>query len=164
MSLTGINSQNLITQQYIPFSESASSSAMTGAAVNQNISLQDGFSQLLEKTMERQTILAEALNTATTEQSGTTAPENGKTFIDKNDKLFEMCREFETFLIKNLIKSMRSTIQKTNLVDTGFAGEIYEDMLYDEYAKDFAKKAGFGFAEMAYLELSGQHGKTITRF
>jgi len=40
---------------------------------------------------------------------------------------------------------------------------MYEDMLYDEYAKDLAKNANFGMAEMAYLELTGQRGKTILR-
>jgi flagellar protein FlgJ len=63
--------------------------------------------------------------------------------------------ELETFLIKNLIKSMRSTVQKTGLIDTGFAGEVYEDMLYDEYAKTFSKNANLGFAEMAYRDLRG---------
>ena len=76
--------------------------------------------------------------------------------IDKTDKLYELCMELETFLIKNLLKSMRSTVQKSNLIDTGFAGEMYEDMLYDEYAKEFTKSANFGFAEMAYRDLSGQ--------
>ncbi|MDR0656330.1 MAG: rod-binding protein, partial [Treponema sp.] len=65
----------------------------------------------------------------------------------------------ETFLIKNLITSMRSTVQKSELLETGFAGKMYEDMLYDEYAKEFSKSANFGFAELAYLELSGQRGK-----
>ena len=75
------------------------------------------------------------------------------TEIDKRDKLYELCLELETFLIKNLIKSMRGTVQKSKLIDTGLAGEMYEDMLYDEYAKVYAGKANFGFAEMAYREL-----------
>ena len=79
-----------------------------------------------------------------------------KSDIDKTSKLYELCQDLETFLIKNLIKSMRSTVQKTKLIDTGFAGEMYEDMLYDEYAKDFSKNADFGFAEMAYRELSSR--------
>ena len=73
--------------------------------------------------------------------------------IDKTDKLYEVCLELETILIKNLIKSMRSTVQKNSLIDTGFAGEIYEDMLYDEYSKTLARNASFGFAEMAYRDL-----------
>jgi flagellar protein FlgJ len=34
---------------------------------------------------------------------------------------------------------------------------MYEDMLYDEYAKDFTKNAGFGLAESAYLQLKQYH-------
>jgi flagellar protein FlgJ len=83
----------------------------------------------------------------------------GRPSIDKTDKLYEQCQALETFLIKNLITSMRSTVQKSELLDTGFAGKMYEDMLYDEYANEFSKSANFGFAEMAYLELSGQRGK-----
>ena len=75
--------------------------------------------------------------------------------IDKSSQLYEVCMELETILIKNLIKGMRDTVQKTNLIDTGFAGEVYEDMLYDEYAKSFARNASLGFAEMAYRDLTG---------
>jgi flagellar protein FlgJ len=76
--------------------------------------------------------------------------------IDKTDKLYEQCVELEIFLVKNLISSMRNTVQKSGFIDEGFAGKIYEDMLYDEYARDYAKNANFGLAEMAYLELTGQ--------
>ena len=76
-----------------------------------------------------------------------------KTKIDKEDQLYQLCLEFETFLVKNLLNSMRKTVQKSGLVDSGFAGEMYEDMLYDEYAKDFTKNAGFGLAEQAYRQL-----------
>ena len=73
--------------------------------------------------------------------------------VDKDDKLYQLCVELETFLVKNLLSSMRSTVQKSGLVDDSFAGKMYEDMLYDEYAKDFTKNAGFGLAEQAYLQL-----------
>ncbi|MDR0585420.1 MAG: rod-binding protein [Treponema sp.] len=86
-----------------------------------------------------------------------------KAAVDKTDKLYEQCLELETFLVKTLIGSMRSTIQKSGLIDESFAGKMYEDMLYDEYAKDFAKNAGFGLAEQAYLELSGRRGEVIIR-
>jgi flagellar protein FlgJ len=78
-------------------------------------------------------------------------------------KLYEQCEALETFLIKNMLSQMRKTVIKTDLVDTGFAGEVYEDMLWDEYAKEYTKKAQFGLAELAYLELSGQRGKKLLR-
>ncbi|MDR1318184.1 MAG: rod-binding protein [Treponema sp.] len=90
-------------------------------------------------------------------------PESGASrkapYIDKTDKLYEQCLELETFLVKTLINSMRNTIQKSGLVDEGYAGKVYEDMLYDEYSRDFTKNAGFGLAEQAYLELTGRRGQ-----
>jgi flagellar protein FlgJ len=81
--------------------------------------------------------------------------------IDKADELYKQCEALESFLVKNLLNSMRSTVQKANLIDEGFAGKMYEDMLYDEYAKDFTANANLGFAEIAYLELTGQRGQII---
>jgi flagellar protein FlgJ len=81
--------------------------------------------------------------------------------IDKTDKLYEQCAELEIFLVKTLVSSMRNTVQKSGLINEGYAGKMYEDMLYDEYAKNFSKNANFGLAEMAYLELTGQRGKII---
>jgi len=77
----------------------------------------------------------------------------GQELIDKEDKLYQLCLELETFLVKNLLTSMRNTVQKSGLVEEGFAGKMYEDMLYDEYAKDFTKNANFGLAEQAYRQL-----------
>jgi len=73
--------------------------------------------------------------------------------IDKNDKLYQLCLELETFLVKNLLTGMRNTVQKSGLIDDSFAGKMYEDMLWDEYAKDFTRNAGFGLAEQAYRQL-----------
>jgi len=99
----------------------------------------------------------EILRRAASSGSGSSANVSkvSKTDIDKTDKLYELCLELETFLVKNLLNTMRSTVQKSGLIDEGFAGKIYEDMLYEEYAKDFTKNAGFGFAEQAYLQLKG---------
>ena len=36
----------------------------------------------------------------------------------------------------------------------GFAEEIFEDMLYDEYALNLPKNAGLGIGKMLYEELS----------
>ena len=100
-------------------------------------------------------ILKKVQNSQASQSGSVSAVTSAKTPVDKASKLYELCMELETFLIKNLIKSMRGTVQKTKLIDTGFAGEIYEDMLYDEYAKTFAHNANLGFAELAYRELAG---------
>jgi flagellar protein FlgJ len=95
---------------------------------------------------------AEALKRASA--NSTVEKRAGEEPIDKEDKLYQLCLELETFLVKNLLTSMRSTVQKSGLVDDSFAGKMYEDMLYDEYAKDFTKSANFGLAEQAYRQLT----------
>ena len=135
MDISSIGTQYL-NSGYIPLSHNSQSSTIPGLGSGGPGSFED----LLKKAEQPKPVLNKA-------------PIN-KT--DKTDKLYEACMELETFLIKNLIKSMRSTIQKSELIKSGFAGDMYEDMLYDEYAKEFAKNANFGFAEMAYRELSGK--------
>jgi hypothetical protein len=86
---------------------------------------------------------------------------SSKPVVDKASKLYEQCEALESFLVKILLSGLRNTVQKANLVDDSFAGKMYEDMLYDEYAKDLTRNAGFGLAELAYLELTGQRGKLL---
>jgi flagellar protein FlgJ len=86
-----------------------------------------------------------------------------QTKIDKTDKLYEQCEALETFMLKILVKGMRGTVMKSGLMDTGFAGEVYEDMLYDEYTREFSKNTDFGLAELAYLDLTGQRGRLLRR-
>ena len=97
----------------------------------------------------------EILRKASSSTGSGNASKFSKSDIDKTDRLYELCVELETFLVKNLLTTMRNTVQKSGLIDEGYAGKIYEDMLYDEYAKDFTKNAGFGLAEQAYLQLKG---------
>ena len=134
MDINALGTQYL-NQQFVPFSSSSAPAASGLQSGGDN-----SFRELLKRTQSA--------------KDSSPAPAQ-KTTIDKTSKLYELCTELETFLIKSLIKSMRGTVQKTKLIDTGFAGEIYEDMLYDEYAKSYARNANLGFAEMAYKELAG---------
>ena len=138
MDISSISVQYL-NSAYVPLS----SSAPTAPGLQSGA----GFEELLKKAQRPN--VPEGADVTSSSTASKNAP------IDKTDRLYGLCQDLETFLIKNLIKSMRSTIQKTNLINTGFAGEMYEDMLYDEYAKSFALNANFGFAEMAYKELTG---------
>ena len=135
MDISALNVQHL-DSSYVPFSSASVPESQTGAT--------GAFERLLKKAQEKDS----------STNSFSPARKNPPP-IDKNDRLYELCMDLETFMIKNLLKSMRSTIQKSKFIDPGFAGEMYEDMLYDEYAKTFARNAGLGFAEMAYRELSG---------
>jgi len=84
------------------------------------------------------------------------ATARGGAGIDRSGKLYEQCREFESIFVNMMLKEMRGTVEKSGLIDGGQAEEIFSDMLYDEYAKDMTRAAGFGLADAVYMELSRQ--------
>jgi peptidoglycan hydrolase FlgJ len=86
----------------------------------------------------------------------TSGPAGGNTDKTEDAKLREACTEFQALFIKQMLDSMRSTIDKQGLLNGGQAEEIFEDMLYDEYAKKISKTASLGLDDMIYRELSQQ--------
>ena len=131
MDITGLNIQN--PASFYADSINMSSSPAAGA---------ESFVEILKRALAS--------------QNAGSAVQAHSQLIDKNDRLYELCLELETFLVKNLLSSMRSTVQKSGLVDDSFAGKMYEDMLWEKYAKDFTRNASFGLAEQAYRQLTGQ--------
>lgn len=88
-----------------------------------------------------------------------TTTENVNKAISKYDKDFEKKRlrqvseDFEALMINQMLKEMRKTVNKTGLIDGGMAEQIFEDMLYDEYAKEFSKTKTFGLADIIYNQM-----------
>jgi peptidoglycan hydrolase FlgJ len=77
--------------------------------------------------------------------------------IDKTSRLYEKSLELETFMVKIMLSSMRQTVNKSNLLGgDSFASNMYEDMMYDEYASQLTKNAGFGLADQMYLQLDAK--------
>lgn len=72
--------------------------------------------------------------------------------IDKTSELYEKSMELESYFVKQMLSAMRKTVMKANKND--FAQDMYEDMLFDEYATSMTKNAGFGLADQIYLSLS----------
>lgn len=89
---------------------------------------------------------------AAANQAGVLA--GGKQTIDRTSKLYEQALELESYFVKIMLSTMRDTIQKSDLYGNNFASKTYEDMLYDEYAVQLTKNAGFGLADEIYLQLN----------
>jgi len=74
--------------------------------------------------------------------------------VDKNSKLYSVCKDFEGLFIKQMLDVMRKSVPKDGILEGGFAEDIFDDMLYDEYAKKMADTARFGIAESIYNQYS----------
>jgi flagellar protein FlgJ len=69
-------------------------------------------------------------------------------------KLMDACVEAESLFVGKMLKEMRKTVDKSDWLHGGYAEEIFEDMLYDEYALQISKNSNLGMAKMLYEELS----------
>jgi Rod binding domain-containing protein len=84
--------------------------------------------------------------------SGARLAPNAK--IDRGSALYRQCQEFEQIFVKMMLKEMRGSVGKDTLMSGGYAEEIFQDMLNDEYAASLARSAGFGLADQVYRELA----------
>lgn len=78
----------------------------------------------------------------------------GRHNMRENSPLYQACLDFEAIFLEQMLKAMRKTVNKSGFLSGGFAEEVYEDMLYTEYAKSMAKSAEFGLASKLYNQLS----------
>lgn len=80
--------------------------------------------------------------------------ENPESLSPKKKELYDVAVEFQSLFIKIMLNSMRKSLNKENdILYGGNAQEIFEDMLYDEYAKLYSKHANLPLAKEIYLQL-----------
>lgn len=80
-----------------------------------------------------------------------------KTVVDKTSDLYKACQDFEALFIKQMLDAMRKTVNKSDdLLKGGMSQDIFESMLYDEYAKKMAETAQFGIADAIYRQVSSK--------
>jgi len=87
---------------------------------------------------------------------GTPRPDS---LMNEQDPLREVAKEFEALFIEMMFDSMRETVDREHsLFDGGYAEEVFEDMLYEQYSLIMADSGGTGLADMIYDQLSEQSG------
>ena len=68
-------------------------------------------------------------------------------------ELLDVCYEMESIFVGQMLKTMRNTIMENDFFGKSMAKDIFNDMLYDEYAKVMAKSDAFGLARQIYDQL-----------
>lgn len=70
------------------------------------------------------------------------------------DKLYKTCQELESVFVNQILQSMRSTIPKSEFAGHSYATELWESMLYEEYAQEISKTGSLGLADIIFRQLS----------
>ena len=73
---------------------------------------------------------------------------------NKDEKLWNVCIEMESIFVKQMLDQMKKGVDKGEFLHGGYAEEIFEDMLYNEYALNISKNGNIGIAKNMYDELS----------
>lgn len=68
-------------------------------------------------------------------------------------KVKQLAKDFESVFLEQMFKTMRSSVQKSGLIDGGNAEEIYTSMLDSEYAKQMSQQGQSGLADMIERQL-----------
>ncbi len=69
-------------------------------------------------------------------------------------KLYKTCQDLESVFLNQILQSMRSTIPKSDFTGHSHATEIWESMLFEEYAKEISKSDSLGLADIIFRQLS----------
>jgi flagellar protein FlgJ len=96
-----------------------------------------------------QQILQSEMNRIASSKSAQPAQHGGMS----DEELLEVCYEMESIFVGQMLKTMRNTVMETDFFGKSMAKDIFNDMLYDEYAKLMAKSDAFGLARQMYDQL-----------
>ncbi len=77
-------------------------------------------------------------------------PDKEKDLELRKERLHEASYDLEAIFVNMLLDEMRKSTGKTEMFHGGYAEDMWEDMLYDEYAKNMAKSNKFGIANTIY--------------
>lgn len=72
---------------------------------------------------------------------------------NREKEMMEVARKFEGILIHQMLKEMRKTIHKSDLMNS-FSLQQYESMMDEEIAAEMAKNKGIGLADSIFNQLS----------
>ena len=70
-----------------------------------------------------------------------------------DEEIKDLAMQFESIFIHQMIKEMRKSIHKSDLLNS-FSLEMYESMMDEEIAKEMSKQKGIGLGDVLYRQLS----------
>ncbi len=85
-----------------------------------------------------------------------TVPKGDKGTFSSREKTQakEASKQFEALFVKQMIDSMRKTVSgKGAILPKGPSQEIFEDMLYDQYAESITRNSNLGLAKQMYNQV-----------
>jgi flagellar protein FlgJ len=76
-------------------------------------------------------------------------------------QLKDVSSMYEKHFLREMMKSMRSTVQESGFVKTNHAEKIFRGQLDEEYVEKWADRGGIGLGDMIYTQLVEKFGEQM---
>lgn len=78
----------------------------------------------------------------------------GKDYTNATEEeLYEACKEFEVYFVEQMFKAMRATVPESEDSTSTSALDMFEDNLYQEYAKQASDSGQLGLAQQLFEQM-----------
>ena len=86
-------------------------------------------------------------------------PSSGNPALDQKFK--EVAQMYEKQFLREMMKSMRSTVSESGLINVSQGEKIFREKLDDEYVEKWGDKGGIGLSDMIYEQLVFHYGSKM---
>ena len=76
--------------------------------------------------------------------------------VSPQEKVGELSRQFESILLRQVLKDIRKTVIKSDLFPESLASDIYQDMVTEQLADAMSKSGSLGLARSLEKDLARQ--------
>jgi len=89
--------------------------------------------------------------------SGTAATQTHKPIDDRaRQRLQHVTKEFESLLVGYMLKSMRSSMNSSEMFGDSYGGDVLEGLFDNQMAQHVSRNSSLGLAEMLYRRMTGE--------
>lgn len=105
----------------------------------------------------------DSANRAMTQAADSSFEEKLKAAMEKNDQkeLKNACKQFEGIMLDIMFKSMKATINKSDLIEQDPGTEMFQGMLDEKMMEQASQISTFGLADVMYKQLSRQSAANV---
>lgn len=80
---------------------------------------------------------------------------------ETDQKLRDVAEQYERHFIREMMKQMRATVSEGGFVKQNNAEKLFRDQLDDQYAEQWSKSGGLGFAGIIHEQLIEKYGQQL---
>ncbi len=80
---------------------------------------------------------------------------------EKNPKLLQAAQMYENQFLREMVRSMRKTVNESELLPTSMGEKIFREQLDDQYVDQWVSKGGVGLSDLIYNQIVDRYGQAL---